>query len=82
MLYKEKNVFLSTEIKNHPYFHGVDWDGVAARESEPPYEPSEYQFNLEHPIDLATKLEIDADNELDPSVAEQFQSRLKLVLSR
>lgn len=31
------------ELKQHPYFEGIDWEKVANRESDPPFEPVEFE---------------------------------------
>lgn len=72
-----KNVLLA-DVKNHPYFHGVDWEKVDARESEPPFEAKEIQSELGDPFDVRAHLKIFKADELEPSVAEKFQSWLIL----
>lgn len=70
------------DLKNHPYFDGIDWEKVAARESEPPYEPSEFHYNLGDPVDLETELKMQTSQELEPSVAEKFKSMSELALHK
>lgn len=68
---------LFLDLKDHPYFNGIDWEMVAARQSEPPYEPNEFHFELGDSVDLEAELEIQPTEELEPSVAEKFKSMFK-----
>lgn len=64
-------------LKSHPYFDGIDWDQVAARKFEPPFEPMDIQIKQENPIDLMTTLQIDVDEQLGEVVLERLCSELR-----
>lgn len=62
------------ELKSHPYFDGIDWDKIAQRNSEPPFEPTEMETKINYddilvPLDLDTlmrdKKEFATENDSD-----------------
>lgn len=65
--------FFFVELKNHAYFSEVDWEKVAGRKSDPPFEPSELQIK-ENSFNLETLLGMDTDNELETFIVERFCS--------
>lgn len=45
------------ELKGHSYFDGIDWEEVAQRRSEPPFEPTEMEAQINYnetsaPLDI------------------------------
>lgn len=65
-----------SELKNQPYFVGIDWEEVAEGMSSPPFNPDEIQINLENPSNIAALLETAIDDEHEPIRAEHFPSKL------
>lgn len=61
------------EIKNHPYFEGIDWESVAERKSKPLFDPIEIQINENDLVDLTTKLNIDVNEEIDGFILERLR---------
>lgn len=69
-----KGMFFA-ELKNHPYFNGVDWKMVAKRRSDPPYKPAKRRINLESPFDYLASLKIGTDDMLNGSIIELLRSK-------
>lgn len=74
----EIKIVFFVELKNHPYFSGMDWDKVAARKSTPPFQAYEIQVNEKNPQNIVELLKIDVnDDELDENLTERFRSKLQ-----
>lgn len=70
----EREWYFSAELKKHSYFNGVDWEMVAEKRSDPPYEPTQRRMNLEHPFDYLASRELGTDDMLDESIIELLRS--------
>lgn len=74
----EYNFDFSAELKNHPYFEGVDWEKVAEKKSTPPFEPKKNygsQLNMDNPQELSVVFAEFINDEVDPAVAARFPSK-------
>lgn len=65
------------ELKSHPFFDGIDWEKVAERKTEPPFEPTEVNKNLGDPLDSKTLFETEIDEESEAALVEKFRSESK-----
>lgn len=63
------------ELKNHPFFNGIDWAKVAERTCDPPFAPNEMQIDEEASLDWDL-LQLDVDNELEAAVADRLEGNL------
>lgn len=68
-----------SELKDHPFFEGIDWAKVANRQCNAPYEPNEIEINQLAPLNLTELFKSDVDDdddmeELEPTQAKQFKS--------
>lgn len=70
-------LFLFAEVKNHPYFNGIDWDKVAEGKGQRPYEAHPIEVDYNKTMDLSEELEMDANDELDASVLERLRSKFQ-----
>lgn len=62
------------EVKNHPYFNGIDWNKVADGTIQRPYEAHSIEIDYDKPLDLVKELEMDANDTLDASVLKRLRS--------
>lgn len=70
-------ILLFSELKNHPYFHGIDWEQVADRKCDAPFEPIEILLDQNDHLDLFELMEIDVNYKLDAITAKRIHSELK-----
>lgn len=70
---------LKIELKNLPYFNGIDWDAIYGRKCQPPFEPTEFEFDERNPIDLVARLNIDVNEKLDEAVLKRLCSKLDKI---
>lgn len=66
------------ELKNQPYFDGINWEQTTQRQNDPPFEASEITLNDEHPLNVESLFGDRADDKLDESILEKFSSKWKL----
>lgn len=71
---KSYDLFLS-ELKNLPYFHGIDWQLVAEGKSDPPFDPSTTELELDNPQNKTELFNNEMDDTLAAIIAEKFQSK-------
>lgn len=64
------------DLKNHPYFDGVDWQQVAERKSDPPFEPNDIQEDQGSEQDVVKLFELGVVT-LGATVVEQFRRELR-----
>lgn len=67
----------NVDLKNHPFFDGINWKMVAENAFDPPYESIEIQTNLDKPIDLAALLGDGINDELDDTLHNRFRSKFR-----
>lgn len=64
-------------MKNHTYFHGIDWDMVAKRKFVAPFEPTVFKMDLEIPMDPASLFNITTDGDVKQTTAERLNCELR-----
>lgn len=70
------------ELKGHPFFSGIDWEKVAERTSDPPFEPMGADINMGDPFDSDTLYESKIDEDTEAALAEEFRRELKEKLHK
>lgn len=66
-------------MKNHRYFDGIEWERVANRECEPPFDPPTIQSYEENPRDINEALGYGLDQELDEARVEKLHGELNEI---
>lgn len=64
-------------MKNLPYFDGIDWEKVAERKNDPPFEPIQFELNVSSPLDVTKEFVDDDDySEHELEYLPKFSSKL------
>lgn len=72
---------LVLELKQHPYFDGINWADVAERRCRPPCEPTEFSLEADDKLDIE-QLKIGIAQKIDAHVAERLRRKLMIYKAR
>jgi len=61
------------DVKNHPFFNGIDWEKMERREYDPPIKPNLNQANCTADADLMDQLVDDEPRKVAPELQEKFK---------
>lgn len=61
------------EVKKHPWFKGIDWDKLYAKEIQPPFQPDTTHANCSPEADLADQLLDRKPRPIQPDQQKHFQ---------
>lgn len=65
------------ELKNHPYFHGINWDRVAERTFHAPFESNVFEIDHGIPMDPASLFNITLDGGVKETTRDRLNCELK-----
>lgn len=65
-----------SELKNHAYFDGIDWQKVTERKNDAPFEPTDLKINVKKPLDPVTLFGIDFDDQPIEAFVNKFSRKL------
>lgn len=74
-MFQQWKSYCFLELKNHPFFDGIDWQKVAERQNDPPFEATELEIKAETPLDPVSLFGIGFDDEPKKFFVKKFQGK-------